>query len=626
MIAAAVFAMVAIKSNHCLAYAQLADIPSLINDAHLTAYYQFEGNLNDSKSTHNGTWNGTGTYGTTTPFSGQYVALNGTSQKFYLNRLAINNAVNTQSLSFWFNTSDNTIAAQYLFSNFGCSASNCTYPYENFAVAESYPTAGTHSVQFVDWTNDSSIRHYQYASTTSSGNTWHNYIITRDGATADVKTYLDGNLTMTMNPAAAGANNYFTNAAANIYIGANVTNYLQTTFNYYFKGKLDDISFWDRALSATEIATIYAGGYCGDGICNVGETSATCPADCGYDNATTTIDFAYSGATTPTTTDYGTIGTGDASQTAIVGHCTNAGDWFIYQKGALPFYISWPRAYSQLAAADHAVCNYSTEVGHTTELIYTLPIHDAVIGRNIICAAEVSSWTYITADPSVGSYTLRNSQTPCINFNLAFNSDLLTPSTATSTNIFGTSNYDLACSAEQWASTSTIPILGWNIQLFACQTKLWYLDLITKPITWVEDAIVKFKDWLGGLFPFNVIQTIKNSFDTSTAGYTSFLWIPGENLCIPGENLWIPAANAATQNFSTSTGIFTGGFTFSHPIFGAGTPTTSFSFFSKANIVNLVNQQFFDAFYLIMRLIIWGLFAFYCYDLVVHRAHDILGL
>lgn len=52
----------------------------------------------------------------------------------------------------------------------------------------------------------------------------------------------------------------------------------------YFKGLIDEVKIYDRSLSPTEINSIYVSApvsnYCGDGICNNGESYIGCACDC----------------------------------------------------------------------------------------------------------------------------------------------------------------------------------------------------------------------------------------------------------------------------------------------------------------------------------------------------------
>lgn len=83
-------------------------------------------------------------------------------------------------------------------------------------------------------------------------NTWHHVGATYDGSAA--KIYIDGSLV----GSAAGVGNA-NNTATPFRIGS--TN--QTGQPRFFAGKIDDLSFYDRALSAAEIMSIYNAGSAG---------------------------------------------------------------------------------------------------------------------------------------------------------------------------------------------------------------------------------------------------------------------------------------------------------------------------------------------------------------------------
>jgi hypothetical protein len=585
-------AMFFLIAPNCFAYTQLEDITTLRNDASLTAYYRLENNLTDSKNAKNGTWSGTGTFATTTtPFSGYYATLNGSSNKFYVPKLAFDSTVNTQSLSIWFRPHNHT-SNRYLFSDYGGAASNSCYPYQGIRF---FTTGRT----YITWRSSGAIDHAIYPTETITDNVWNNLVLVRSGAT--VKEYLNG-VHVNSDISTTSDANYFINqtAAVNAYFGASSDNYTQTSFSDYFDGDLDDISIWKKALSASEVSMLYLGAFCGNSICDGGETFATCPGDC----PTFTIDMINLGPPSYATTSPG--GTGQSAspgEVKIYGHCTTYGSIILWQKQMLPFYVGWDKAFSEATSYGilEGVCLFSAAVGHESELVYNLPV-PAAYYANYFCLSETDNWN---DEAHTFDYIGAGQCTDFTLFTPGFNWQ---DSTSTSTNIFGGSNYDKACTPEEWASTSTIPILGWNVQQTVCKTKLWLLDTLLNPITWAQEKMIAFKDWIMTIFPFNIIQSIKGEFDTQITPYTFFR---------------IKTAYAAPA-FSTSTGVFNGDFTFVGN-FGTGTPTTTFSFFSVANITDLIGVNAFTALYLIFRILIWVAFIAYCYDLVVYRVHEIFG-
>lgn len=80
-------------------------------------------------------------------------------------------------------------------------------------------------------------------------NTWQHYALTYDGAM--MRLYLNGQ------PAdSIAANGTITNTAEAFYLG----NLLYQGTNYYYNGKLDEVSLWNRTLQPAEINCIYHNG------------------------------------------------------------------------------------------------------------------------------------------------------------------------------------------------------------------------------------------------------------------------------------------------------------------------------------------------------------------------------
>ncbi len=77
-------------------------------------------------------------------------------------------------------------------------------------------------------------------------NTWQHYLLTYDGTT--MQMYRNGVLSESI--AASGS---ITNALEDFYIG----NSVYSITNFYFKGKIDEVSLWNKALTPNEINCIY---------------------------------------------------------------------------------------------------------------------------------------------------------------------------------------------------------------------------------------------------------------------------------------------------------------------------------------------------------------------------------
>lgn len=95
------------------------------------------------------------------------------------------------------------------------------------------------------WLNDLTVP------TTNLSNGWHNAVITYDGTVR--KLYLDGVNVGTDNSGAVSvANTTVTIGSAAVIPGANGSD--------GFKGKIDDLGIWNRALTSQEINQVYSGG------------------------------------------------------------------------------------------------------------------------------------------------------------------------------------------------------------------------------------------------------------------------------------------------------------------------------------------------------------------------------
>ena len=192
------------------------------------ATYQLDGDANDLTTNHNGTWVGTEAY--TTGQFGQAGVFNGSSSYIDTNISTITS--NGGSVSLWVKTTTGTQSAF-----FGAQSPSQNRFY--FGVRNNNFWMGAGSAQ-----NSYSIS----ASSLLDGN-WHHVVLTLDGSTA--KYYLDGNSTPvdTLSYTAAGTIGVTPLIGAIDALGA---------VSAYTNGSIDQVRIYNKALSADNVATLYA--------------------------------------------------------------------------------------------------------------------------------------------------------------------------------------------------------------------------------------------------------------------------------------------------------------------------------------------------------------------------------
>jgi hypothetical protein len=131
---------------------------------------------------------------------------------------------------------------------------------------------------------------------------WHHIVGTYDGAS--IKLYVDGVVA-----ASGAASGSIATSTSALYLATKST---IAPAGDHFKGTMDEVAIWNRALSAAEIQQLAIDAptpVCGDNVCNGTETCSTCSTDCGTcpppqttcydvtsDNKTNVLDLAYIGS------------------------------------------------------------------------------------------------------------------------------------------------------------------------------------------------------------------------------------------------------------------------------------------------------------------------------------------
>ena len=229
--------------NH-IVHAQ--SLPSYIPTNGLVGWWPFNGNANDeSGNGKNGTVNGATP--TTDRFGNNNAAFSfdGVNDYIQVTNTLLNGGYQSYSISYWFSKPSITAATQAVINDRSSLTSGYKY-YSNFV---SYvPGSGAQACGASQ--NISNLSCVYSTSNNQCNGTWQNIIITLDANTNQAKIYLNGVLegNTTFNPNAWPTN------TSSTYFGASP---LASGDQQWLLGKLDDIGFWNRALSPSEVLQLY---------------------------------------------------------------------------------------------------------------------------------------------------------------------------------------------------------------------------------------------------------------------------------------------------------------------------------------------------------------------------------
>ena len=204
----------------------------------LLAYYPFNGNANDvSGNGNNGIINGATL---TTDKSGNINSAYSFDGTDWIEAAisAIPTGSSARSISIWTNVTTNNLAAQNTAFHYGATTTNNRFCLLQMPLL---PMVTGHN-------NDAC---YNCGGTTNINalsvqrNQWNNFVVTYDGTI--MKLYCNGVLSYQLTTT-------YNTLTSNLRIGKSNDSHIS---GEYFTGKIDEVGFWNRALSSTEIANLY---------------------------------------------------------------------------------------------------------------------------------------------------------------------------------------------------------------------------------------------------------------------------------------------------------------------------------------------------------------------------------
>ncbi len=212
-------------------------VPSNIPKTGLVGWWPFSGNANDlSNSKINGTVKNATLTSDRFGNNNQSYYFNGSNSFIEFNNTLGNFGQSNFSISCW--------VLDTSFSNGGTIfGKRNAIGYGNFI---NIPWKNSPCIE-INQSTSSSTDYFNICSNGTLLNNWHNYVLVRDGN--KLLTYIDGKLVRTDNTTII--HNINNNAISTI--GAR---YSSTTPTQFFKGKIDDIGIWNRALTTKEINDI----------------------------------------------------------------------------------------------------------------------------------------------------------------------------------------------------------------------------------------------------------------------------------------------------------------------------------------------------------------------------------
>ena len=199
----------------------------VFGDSSCIALYTLDGNANDTSGNYNGTTSNV-------TYSQGYInnggVFNGSSSKL---NTGIVLASTTFSVSVWFNT---TVSGKSIIATLDSSAGSVN-DRDGF-----YILSQTYSI----FNNDVQIVAGTYNAGDQNDGNWHHIVLTNDGSNS--KLYIDGSLDRT--DSSSGWN---TLGSQDIHLG-----FIQRSpIVNWFDGKIDQVRIFNKALSSSEVATLY---------------------------------------------------------------------------------------------------------------------------------------------------------------------------------------------------------------------------------------------------------------------------------------------------------------------------------------------------------------------------------
>jgi hypothetical protein len=249
-----------------------AQIPTYVPTNGLIAYYPFNGNANDvSGNGNNGTVNGAtlatdrfGNVSSTYNYNGINSFISTNFMPPTLNQ--------SRTISLWFNDDDASSMTNngytYSIVSYGASTDICSQAGGRFELNVFYNQSASGRCLRLDGLCTATYAQSAY------GSGWHNFTVTYDNSfgnfISNSKMYIDGALITTSNYNASTIIN--TLNLTNFTIGKSPSSNSPT--QRFFKGSIDDIGVWNRALTQQEITNLYtADNTCQSLVINTGMLS-----------------------------------------------------------------------------------------------------------------------------------------------------------------------------------------------------------------------------------------------------------------------------------------------------------------------------------------------------------------
>ncbi len=227
-------------------------LPSYVATNGLLAWYSFSGNANDNSGNgHNGIVNGATLTADRFGNPSSAYSFNGSNTSISTNLQGpTSNAARTIACWFKYDSIQTVCDQQNVLVGYGASSSSCGQACKNFSLEVNVSNGPVEA-----WVDGVCIATYQTNDSLDSN--WHFFAAVYDtsyGDFHDVKIYVDGEYKTTsgvqFNPSSA----VNTDTLSRLLIGAG-----HYSCQRFFKGEIDDIGVWDRALDENELLVLYMG-------------------------------------------------------------------------------------------------------------------------------------------------------------------------------------------------------------------------------------------------------------------------------------------------------------------------------------------------------------------------------